>query len=407
MSNLILNEGYYNNNNFFEGGSGSKIFFKGSKILDLSFCAGSLLLGHNSKILRQSLNEIYRKKISSLASPNLQANNFAKLLKKVITYKDKFIFCNSGTEAITKALRISFSISKKSMIIATTGSWHGSVDNLLFSPDRMLRPTPISSGILNSHKQNLKFIPYNNIEKSKKIILKNKLKINCIIVEPMQASLPSHEAKSYLKFLRQISRKHNIILIFDELITGLRTNGSTLQNYFKIKPDISTFGKCFGGGFPIGIIGITKKVHQKLSKKNKKVFFGGTFSANSISTYVGMRTTNYILKNKKKIFKKLEKFSGLFENTMNNFFKIHMIPAKIYRFKSLIRIVFTDRLTVEGSRGNFFVSKKLQRVEEIRKFLHKKNIYIPSNGLIYFSDQTSLQDINYLIKNLKLAFKTK
>ena len=83
-----------------------------------------------------------------------------------------------------------------------------------------------------------------------------------------------------------------------------------------------------------------------------------------------------------------------------------MIPAKIYRFKSLIRIVFTDRLTVEGSRGNFFVSKKLQRVEEIRKFLQKKNIYIPSNGLIYFSDQTSLQDINYLIKNLKLAFKT-
>ena len=112
-----------------------------------------------------------------------------------------------------------------------------------------------------------------------------------------------HAAKNYLKFLRQISSKHNIILIFDELITGLRTNGSTLQNYFKIKPDISTFGKCFGGGFPIGIIGITKKVYQNLSKKNKKVFFGGTFSANSISTYVGMRTTNYILKNKKKFLK--------------------------------------------------------------------------------------------------------
>ena len=82
------------------------------------------MLGHNSKIFRQSLNEIYKKKISSLASPNLQANNFAKLLKKVITYKDKFIFCNSNTEAITKALRISFFNIKKSMIIATTGSWH-------------------------------------------------------------------------------------------------------------------------------------------------------------------------------------------------------------------------------------------------------------------------------------------
>ena len=61
MSNLILNEGYYNNNNFFEGGSGSKIFLKGRRILDLSFCAGSLLLGHNSKIFIESLNEIHRK----------------------------------------------------------------------------------------------------------------------------------------------------------------------------------------------------------------------------------------------------------------------------------------------------------------------------------------------------------
>ena len=73
------------------------------------------------------------------------------------------------------------------MIIATTGSWHGSVE-FLFSPDKTLRPTPLSQiGILNSHKKNLKFIPYNNIEKSKKYF-KNKLKINCIIVEPMQAA---------------------------------------------------------------------------------------------------------------------------------------------------------------------------------------------------------------------------
>ena len=81
-------------------------------------------------------------------------------------------------------------------------------------------------------------------------------------MEPIQACLPMKESKKYLKFLRKISEKNKIILIFDELITGLRTDGSTLQNYFKIKPDISTFGKCFGGGMPIGIIGISKK-YQK------------------------------------------------------------------------------------------------------------------------------------------------
>ena len=110
------------------------------------------------------------------------------------------------------------------------------------------------------------------------------------------------EAKQYLKFLRDISKKNNIILIFDELITGLRTDASTLQNYFKIKPDISTFGKCFGGGLPIGIIGISKKIYKRLSSSDRKVFFGGTFSANSISSYIGMKTTEYIYKNRKKNF---------------------------------------------------------------------------------------------------------
>tara|TARA_A100001015_G_C15043784_1_gene741828 strand:+ start:3973 stop:5205 length:1233 start_codon:yes stop_codon:yes gene_type:complete len=405
MQNIIINEGYNFKNNFFDGGSGSKIFLKGKKLLDLSFCAGSLLLGHNSKIFKKSLNEIIKKNISPLASPNFQAKNFANLLKKIVKHKDKFIFCNSGTEAVTKALRISHAISNKKMIIATTGSWHGSVDSLLFSPDKKLNPMAISEGILKTYKNNLKFIPYNNIQKSKKIILKNKSKISCVIVEPIQASLPIKKAENYLKFLRKITKKNKIILIFDEMITGLRTDGSTLQNYLKIKPDISTFGKCFGGGLPIGIIGVTKQTSGKLNKKKRKVFFGGTFSANSLSTYVGMQTTNFIIKNKIKIFSRLEKHSNFFEKKMNIFFEMNSIDAKVFRFKSLIRIVDMSQSFSEESPRDFFLSKKSNKIEKMRRFLQKKNINMPINGLIYFSDQTSLQDINYLIKNLKLAFK--
>ena len=87
------------------------------------------------------------------------------------------------------------------------------------------------------------------------------------------------EAKEYLKFLKSNfkKKKYKILLIFDEIITGLRTDASTLQKYFDIKPDISTFGKCFGGGLPIGIIGVSKMVFNKMKNKEKKIFFGGTF----------------------------------------------------------------------------------------------------------------------------------
>ena len=405
MKNFIINEGYPGRKSLFEGGIGSKIIFKKKYFLDLSCCSGALLLGHNSKIFKKSIKEVTQKNISPLSTPNMFAKNYVNVLKKIIPHKEKFIFCNSGTEAVIKALRIGFAVSKKNIVLAATGSWHGSVDNLLFSPGKKLKPIPISEGLLNTHKKNIKFIPYNDIEKSKDIILRYRKKASCIIVEPIQGSLPTADAKKYLKFLRKISKKYRILLIFDEIITGLRTDASTLQSYFGIHPDISTFGKCFGGGLPIGIIGVTKGVYKSMKKKEKNIFFGGTFSANSITTYVGMKTTNYILKNKKKIFSKLEKNSNYFQEQMNLFFQKENIQAKIFRFKSLLRIVYTDKKVINRIQRDFLETNKLGKVALIRNFLHKKKIYYPGNGLIFFSDQISRPQINYLIHNLQLAFK--
>ena len=115
------------------------------------------------------------------------------------------------------------------------------------------------------------------------------------------------------------------------MITGLRTNGSTLQKFFKINADISTFGKCFGGGLPIGIISISKRIENQLKKK-KKVFFGGTFSGNSISMYCGLKIYKYIKKNRVKIFKKINTNSKFFEVELNNFFLKNNLDLKIYRF---------------------------------------------------------------------------
>ena len=147
------------------------------------------------------------------------------------------------------------------------GSWHGSVDKLLFKSNNKLKPEYLSSGISAEDKKKLILIPYNDIELSKKILNKNKKNISCIIIEPVQASLPTYDCKKYLNFLRTFCNKNNIILIFDELITGLRTNGSSVQNYFNIHADISTYCKCYGAGLPIGFISISKKIDSKLKKK--------------------------------------------------------------------------------------------------------------------------------------------
>ena len=401
MSNLILNEGYENNTDLFFRGQDEKIFTKNKKFIDLSMCAGSILLGHNHKIFRQSIAKFISKKVSNLAAPNIHAKIFSRNIKKIIPNAEKIIFCNSGTEAVLKSLRLARALNGKSKIALVTGGWHGSVDQLLYKTGENLKPIKLSSGLPSETSKKLILIPYSDIKKSKSILDKNKDKISCLIIEPIQGSLPYENIKKYLKFLEVYCKKNNIILIFDEMITGLRTDCSSVQNYFKVKPDISTFGKCFGGGLPIGIISISRTTSQKLKKIKKKVFFGGTFSGNSIITFVGNEVLNYIIKNKKKIFKKINTNAEYFEKNLNNFFKLQNIDLKIYRFKSMLRLVYTKDPIKDRLGRDFLELKKNKQILKFRNYIKSKNIYIPGNGIMFSSYSHEKKHMHFIIEEFK------
>ena len=401
MSNLILNEGYENNTDLFFRGQDEKIFTKNKKFIDLSMCAGSILLGHNHKIFRQSIAKFISKKVSNLAAPNIHAKIFSRNIKKIIPNAEKIIFCNSGTEAVLKSLRLARALNGKSKIALVTGGWHGSVDQLLYKTDKNLKPVALSSGLPIESSKKLILIPYNDINKSKLILEKNKKKISCLIIEPIQGSLPYENIKKYLKFLEIYCKKNDIILIFDEMITGLRTNCSSVQDYYKINPDISTFGKCFGGGLPIGIISISKATFKKVKKIKHKVFFGGTFSGNSIVAFVGNEILNYIIKNKKKIFKKINTNAEYFENNLNKFFKSKNLDLKIYRFKSMLRLVFTKDSLNDRVGRDFLELKKNKLILKFKNYIKSKDIYLPSSGVMFLSYSHERKHMDFIIKEFK------
>ena len=398
MSNLILNEGYKNNSNLFEKGIKDKIYIKNKSFIDLSNCSGSLLLGHNHKVFKNAIKEYSKNDLSIFSHPNSHAVNFSKNIKKKFNWFDKILFCNTGSEAITKALRICRSLNNKKLIVNATGSWHGSVDQFLFFPDTKLQTTTLSDGLKINDKKNLIFIPYNNLEITKKILFKNKKYINSIFIEPVQGCLPLHDIQDYLKFLRDFCNKNNIPLVFDEMITGMRSYNYSIQNYYNVYSDITTLGKIIGGGLPIGIVGITKKISQKIKKKN--IYFGGTFSGNSLSSFVGNKLLNYVSKNKS-VITKLNKKSKYFQDEMNLFFHNKNLNLKIYRFASILRIIYTNKKIANRTQRDFLESKKNHDINLFRKFLFKEKIYYPSNGIIFFSEVTSLKSINYLIKKMK------
>ena len=131
-----------------------------------------------------------------------------------------------------KAIRISRALSNKSKIFIVSGSWHGSVDQTLYFSKEDLKPIPLSSGISDNIKKNIIILPYNDLEKSKKILDRNYKHASCILIEPITASLPLEQSKNYLKFLKEYSSKKRITLIFDEMVTGIKTTNGSVQNRF-------------------------------------------------------------------------------------------------------------------------------------------------------------------------------
>lgn len=408
--NYLLNEGYENKLKVTRGEK-SKIYIGQKPYIDLSYCAGTLILGHNSNIYKKSFKMLLDKKIGNYAIPNIYAENMSKSLYKYFKgYFEKFVFCSSGSESVLKAIRVAKAVSKKDLIVSVSGSWHGSIDQFLFFPGNNLKPTKNSDGISNFYKKNLKYIPYNDIQTSTKILKKLKSKIAAIIIEPIQACLPTDEAKDYLFFLNKFCQENKIILIFDEMISGVRTYEGSVHAKYNLTPSISTFGKCIGGGAPIGIIGFSKDILNKLNKTKRKIYFGGTFSGNSISTFLGLNTLNHIIKNKT-IIRKLNENTNYIKKELNEFIIENNINAKVYSFESILRLVFTKNKVKNRIQRDFFEKKIYNEFDKFKKFVFKNRIYYPSNGILFLSDQTTKKECKYIIsifkKGLIRFFKNK
>jgi glutamate-1-semialdehyde 2,1-aminomutase len=393
---ILLNEQYLKVKNFIDKGIGDKLFYGKKKLLDLSFNSGVLILGHGSITFKKVLKNFITKNISIYGHPNVYAKKLAEKINFFFPRFNKIIFSSSGSESVNRALRIAKALNNKNLIISVTGSWHGSSDQTLFIADKNLKPTPLTAGLSKDRKKNIMFIPYNDIQKSKEILDKNKKKINCLIIEPVQGCLPIENPKPYLKFLEQYCKNNNIILIFDEIITGFRTKHGSVQKKYKIKADITILGKILGGGFPIGAIGITSVIANKIKKLNTNIVYGGTFSANSFSTYSGLKTISHLIKNKN-IINNIIKKSEYFQKKINNFIKVNNLDISVYRFDSLLRVVFTKKKVNNRMQRDFLELNKKKNIIYFRKYLWKNGIHYPSNGIIFFSDSSKIKNIDLII----------
>lgn len=388
-------------------GKGQYLYTKKNKYLDFSLSSGAMILGHANKIFIKSLKNSFLKG-SNFSSNNIYKVDYEKTLKSTFPEMKEFIFSNSGSEATIRALRIARSITNKKKYAIVNGSWHGSVNEFMYDlkkTKKIPNTVSLSSGIESNNKDVI-VLPCNNQKQTLKLLKKNYKQISMIIVEPVQCSVPNSKIIGYLKFLEKFCKKNKIILCFDEIITGLRVQKLSIFKKFKLKPDIVTLSKCFGGGLPIGITCINNKVSKKKNVLKKKIFFGGTFSGNPLSSKVGNDTLVYYKKNQTSFNNKINNLANYLETEVNKYCKINKINFKLIRYESIVRPIFTNKEIINKMDRESY-DKNFNKSLNFKKFLESKNIYISSNCCFFISVCHNKNNINKLINVIKFFLKKK
>lgn len=277
---------------FMERGDGSKLYdVDGNEYIDYLLAFGPLILGHRPKNIIDSAANTIKEKGSMFGLSHPLEWEVAELIRKAVPSVELVRFGNSGSEVVMSVLRLARAFTGKEKVIRFEGHYHGWTDLIHFSASPPLSP-PGAAGLEENPNtvfqtpgtpkcfaDTIIVQPWNNPEVLEKTIKRHKHEIAAVITEPVMGNCGCIEPKrGYLEFLRGITEENDILLIFDEVITGFRLSYGGAQGYFKIKPDLTTFAKALGAGFPVAAFGGRRAIMELIAEN--KVHHSGTYNTN-------------------------------------------------------------------------------------------------------------------------------
>ncbi|MGN0736514.1 MAG: aspartate aminotransferase family protein [Anaerovoracaceae bacterium] len=394
--------------NFIVKGEGAYMYdADGNRLLDFQNNYTSLIHGHGHK---PTVEAVQRQIAlgSAYTAPFETQIELSRLLLERFPSIDLIRYTNSGTEANMHALRIARAYTGKAKIIKTEGGYHGTTDVFEASVDPNIKKAgtldqikviPESRGVSANALKDVLVVPFNDIERTRKVIEENYEDVACIIIEPVMGSAgqitPDIE---YLKFLRQITIEYNIVLIFDEVVTGRLSLGGA-QKYYGVTPDITSLGKIIGGGTPVGAFGGKREIMEMYDPRQKKMYHSGTFNGNAVTMAAGLATmTAY------------DQQAVDYVNGLGNRFKEGV--TKIYG-----RLGLNMQISGEGSIYNIlFTDKKVKNYrdvaaahEELNKVLYldllTRGVFDAERGMFCMSTAMTEADVDFGLETLEAALK--
>jgi glutamate-1-semialdehyde 2,1-aminomutase len=308
---------------------------------------GPLILGHSHPPVMAAVKD-QLKRGTLYGAPTELELQFAKKVIENVPSAEMVRFVNTGTEATMGAIRLARGYTGKNKFIKFEGAFHGAHDYVLVKAGSgaTTHGVPNSAGIPAETTQNTVLAPFND-EESVETIIEKEDDVACIILEPIignSGCIMPHDG--YLDFLRKITTAHEVLLIFDEVITGFRLGLGGAQEYYGVKPDITTLGKILGGGFPIGCIASSVDIMEQMAPLGN-VYQAGTFNGNPISMTAGLAALTELEKDG--TYEMLESQGSAMRKGLLQLSEDVGVETRVYGAGSMFQMYFTNEAITDYS----------------------------------------------------------
>lgn len=371
----------------------------GNKLIDYISSWGPMILGHAFPSVVDAV--IKRTKLgTSFGIPTELETKIAKLAVEMVPNVDKIRFVNSGTEACMSAVRLARGYTRKDKIIKFAGCYHGHSDSFLIQAGSgaVTFGEPNSPGVTKGTAKDTLLADYNDLDSVKTLLQENKGDIACIILEPIAGNMGCIIPKQgFLEGLRQLCDENNILLIFDEVMTGFRLAPGGVQELMGVKADIVTFGKVVGGGLPVGAFAGKTEIMNHLAPDGP-VYQAGTLSGNPLAMAAGYAMLTELNSNKG-IFESLRQKTKYLHEGMKKVLDDAGVVHQINRVGSMISIHFCEKPVTD------FKSAAHGNNDKFKTYFHgmlDRGVYMPPSAFesYFLNDALTYENIDHTIKAL-------
>ena len=375
-----------------------------NKYIDFIASWGPMILGHAYEAVVKAIQEqaVYS---TSYGAPTELEIKMAELIKSMVPNVDLIRMVSSGTEACMSALRVARGFTGKNKFIKFEGCYHGHADSFLVKAGSGMATLNIQTvpGITAGVANDTLTCAYNNLEAVKALVADNPNEIAAIIVEPVAGNMGCIlPATGFLEGLRKICDDNNILLIFDEVMTGFRLARGGVQEKLKIDADLVTYGKVIGAGLPVGAFGGKRHIMEVVAPLGN-VYQAGTLSGNPIAMIAGY-TLLSILNNQPEILDELDAKTLYLKQGLDKVLQASGTPFVVNHFGSMLSIHFSDRPVTD------FASAAAANNELFKHFFHamlRRGVYLPPSAFEswFLNNALSYADLDATIKAVEESLK--